>query len=851
MMEFYRQPLSVNPGLDGQMAAASLPNSSLSGLRRMYRLLLTFVVLMFLGSWQTVDAAGTWTRLNNTAPNGISLMLLLTDGTVMAQVSGPSGTNGWCKLTPDSRGSYINGTWSTLASMHDTRLYGSSDVLTNGRVFIAGAEYGTGGSTAEVYDPLTNTWTLTPSAGQGFSDAVSTTLPNGNVLVAPVAPAVSGGTVIYNISNNTWSGGPRLFRGSYQDEASWVKLPDQSILTIDPFGTNSERYIPSSNQWIDDGIVPVSLYDAKGELGAAVLLPNGKAFFQGATGHTALYTPSGNNNPGTWAAGPDFPPGLGTDDAPSAMMVSGVVLCTAGPSGTYNGPTSFFEYDPNANSFTQVNGPTGLTDGAQPFGTRFLDLPDGSVLYSNGGSQLYAYRPSGAALAAGKPTINNLSRNADGSYHLVGTQLTGISEGAAYGDDAQMATNYPIVRLTDSSGNVYFGRSYNWSTVVMAGNTQQSTEFTVPAGLPNGNYSLQVVTNGITSNGVSFFVGAMQQYTYVASESGTVNFSTPADVAYGAGSGFAYKYALSGNVTFNNATFGDPAPGMAKGGYYNPFVQCASENGSATFTVPVEAAYGGQGKYYYNQGISGTVAFNNGVWGDPIAGAAKAGYYMPYTQCATEGQSYTFSSPTNIAFGANGKYSFMYGITGTITFNTTTFGDPIFGVAKAGYFRPTSVTPSFGLANASFETPSVGAGGYQYNPTGGSWTFSGKSGIQSNGSGWGAPTAPNGTQTAFLQVYNGGSNGSISQTVNFGSAGTYTLTFQSALRATPHNGAISFNILVDGTLLGICTPTTTTSFTSYATSSFTVTTAGNHTVTFTAAGTAVDSSVFIDAIGIH
>ena len=76
-------------------------------------------------------------------------------------------------------------------------------------------------------------------------------------------------------ASNLWVAGPTLFRGSYQDEASWVKLPDDSILTIDPFGTNSERYIPSLNRWINDANVPVSLYDPFGfELGAAFLLPD-------------------------------------------------------------------------------------------------------------------------------------------------------------------------------------------------------------------------------------------------------------------------------------------------------------------------------------------------------------------------------------------------------------------------------------------------------------------------------------------------------------------------------------------------------------------------------------------------
>ena len=396
------------------------------------RLIRHQIVLWFIaGSLLILNqnaTGGTWTALASTPPDAVITMLLLSDGTVMAE-GGNSATikNTWYKLTPDSTGSYVNGTWSTLAAMSYTRLYFSSDVLTNGRVFVAGAEYGTGTNSAEIYDPVGNTWTTTPPPPAGqvmFYDSGSKILPNGNVLITPVFPATYGGTVIYNTALNTFSAGPTLFRGGYQDEASWVKLPDDSILTIDPFGTNSERYIPSLNQWVNDANVPVVMYDPFGsEMGPAFLLPDGRAFFIGAYGNTALYTPSGNATPGVWQAGPAIP-NLAAPDAPGAMMVNGKILCALSPLPTsgnhFPSPTSFYEYDPVANSFTQVNGPNGLTLGSAPYVMRMLDLPDGSVLFSQSSSQLYVYQPGGSPLAAGKPTINSISANLDGSYHLSG-----------------------------------------------------------------------------------------------------------------------------------------------------------------------------------------------------------------------------------------------------------------------------------------------------------------------------------------------------------------------------------------------------------------------------------------------
>ena len=95
--------------------------------------------------------AGTWTQLTNSPPAGAGLMELLPDGTVMVQ---NGGGNAWYRLTPDIHGSYLNGTWTTLNSMNSTRLYNSTQVLTDGRLFTAGGEYGTGDTTSEVYDPM-------------------------------------------------------------------------------------------------------------------------------------------------------------------------------------------------------------------------------------------------------------------------------------------------------------------------------------------------------------------------------------------------------------------------------------------------------------------------------------------------------------------------------------------------------------------------------------------------------------------------------------------------------------------------------------------------------------------------
>jgi hypothetical protein len=475
-----------------------------------------FVLAVFVLLLQNKNyAQGTWKTVTNSAPNGNGgVMLLLTDGTVMALSEDSAKTTGtygniWNLLTPDVHGSYQNGTWSTLPAMHNTRLYCSSQVMPNGNVFVAGGEYGSGGSTAEVYNTSTKTWTLVAGGipkNWVLDDANSKMLANGTILEAVVESnaSASSSTLIYSPITNSFTSGPSLLGSS--DEASWTTLPDGSIMNVDICTENSERYIPQQKKWIKDANLPVYLYDyLLGESGVGLLLPNGNLFFLGDSIYTAIYAPTGSTTVGAWTQGPAMPKISGVQyacpDAPAAMMVNGTILCAFSPAGTYNTPTYFYEYNYLTNAFTQVGAPGGatkLTNTATYF-TTMLDLPDGTVLFSQQGSKsYYQYTPSGSPLAVGTPTISAIIPNCPG-FTITGTLFNGISEGASYGDDWQMATNYPIVRLTDGT-NVYYGRTTNWNRVgaVMTGSLADTASFTIPT-MPAGTYSVQVVANGIAS----------------------------------------------------------------------------------------------------------------------------------------------------------------------------------------------------------------------------------------------------------------------------------------------------------------------------------------------------------------
>ena len=179
--------------------------------------------------------------------------------------------------------------------------------------------------------------------------------------------------------------------------------------------------------------------------------------------------------------------------ASAAMLPNGHVLFDAGATPTTAVPTHFFEFDPTDNSLTDVTPTTpDLSSIAVVRRRGMLVLPSGQVLSTSPlrcgqrpALRLHAGRLAASGLAADDHAA--CAANGDGTYTLTGTQLNGLSAGASYGSPAEMDSNYPIVELqaTDGSGQVYFARTFNWSsTGVATGSTPVTTEFSLPAGLP-------------------------------------------------------------------------------------------------------------------------------------------------------------------------------------------------------------------------------------------------------------------------------------------------------------------------------------------------------------------------------
>ncbi len=456
-----------------------------------------------------VAAAQTITRLEHQPPDGAILTFQMTDGTVVAQ---GNGDKDWWKLTPDITGSYINGTWTQLASLPKGYVPDAfaSAVLADGRLVIIGGEYNNGSFTltnlGAIYDPAVNTWTSVPapSTWTYIGDSPAVVLPDGKFLVGN---KLTKQDALLDPTTLTWKIVPSVGKADFDAEEGWTVLPDGNVLTADvKDAPNSEIYNPAKGVWTSAGSTVVDLhspspfgcisygpggklcYYPPGEIGPAILRPDGTIFATGSytnggsgAGHTAIYSPTKG-----WSAGPDFPNNDNAGDSFAVLLPSGDVLVEG----------AFASYLWDGTTFTATLATPGC----------LMMLPTGQALV--GGNEVF--NPTGTYASAWAPTIKKVPTSVvrGTTYTISGTQFNGLSQAAAFGDEYQTATNYPLVRITNNStGHVFYAKTHNHSTMgVATGTAMVSTKFDVPSGMETGASMLVVVANGIPSLPVSITV---------------------------------------------------------------------------------------------------------------------------------------------------------------------------------------------------------------------------------------------------------------------------------------------------------------------------------------------------------
>ncbi len=499
----------------------------------------------------------TLLTLANQPPVGVFLALLLTDGSVMVQANpaiGPGPSAGdFYRLTPDANGNYLAGTWTRLASPPAGYApYASAEaVLADGRVLFVGGEYNQDNyslpfapsaltNMSAVFDPVANTWTMIPPPpGQPYiGDVPSTVLPDGRFIFGS---KLDKRMWSLDPASLTWTAIAATGKNDNFAEEGFTLLPSGAVLVVDLVNTpQSEHFLPGSNIWVQDGPTPVVLtsptdhpngltygpapvqvvggvtygpgpsgtYFPPGEIGPALLRPDGSVFFTGSApsglvGHTAIYRPGATPaQSGSWSTGPDFPAGENADDTSAALLPSGNVL-VAGVSG------ALYEFDGGTLRRT-ASGPANANGGVPVF---LLPLPSGQILVLSPTLNVLArvYTSLASPQTSWAPTISTVSTSLirGRTFALTGTQLNGLSQAAAYGDELSAATNYPLVRLTNTAtGHVFYARTHNHSSMgVATGAVPVTTNFDVPVAAEQGAASLVVIANGIASAPVMVTIG--------------------------------------------------------------------------------------------------------------------------------------------------------------------------------------------------------------------------------------------------------------------------------------------------------------------------------------------------------
>ena len=453
---------------------------------------------------QTEAASVKWQKMVNQPPFNTDSANLLTDGTVLVH---QYNSNKWWRLTPDINGSYLNGSWTQVASMASdyAPLYFANAVLPDGRLIVEGGEYNflsaVWTNKGAIYDPVANTWTtVNPPAGwNNIGDSPGIVQPNG-IFMMGQGGISSTKQVTFDASTLTWTAITNTGKSDTYSEEGFGLLPNGKILTVDCANIpNSEIYDPATGKWVSAGSTGVHLPDAGSlEVGPQILMPDGNIVAFGGTPHTSIYNPTAN----TWTPGPDYPVGNDSADGPASLLPDGNVVLMASP-GVFQGSITVFIFD--GITFTQ-GPPTQSSSSLQSWQTRTLLLPTGQVMYlaADGSTKDVEFlRSNGKPKLAWRPAIASVpaSLTRGTTVTISGRQFNGISGGSDYGDDALSATNYPIVRITNvATKHVFYGRTHDHSTMAVAtGNAKVSTKFDVPANAETGASNIEVVANGITS----------------------------------------------------------------------------------------------------------------------------------------------------------------------------------------------------------------------------------------------------------------------------------------------------------------------------------------------------------------
>jgi hypothetical protein len=297
------------------------------------------LVASFTNSELYNPIAGTWsnTAALNTSRSGHTATML-PNGKVLA-------TGGFDLTLAVLRSAELfdssTGSWTNTGSMTTNRVGHTATLLLNGKVLVAGGYGGTftpAVATAELFEPLTGKWTATGSMSANRSGHTATLLPNGNMLVTGGTPdnssffASLNSAEIFDPLTGTWTTISPMQDSRAGHRA--ILLPNGSVLVaggvaggLDPANTSAEIFDPATLSW--KSASPM----ATGRQGPTMnLFPNGQVLVTG--GYNLGYLASSEfYDPftGQWHAAPSM--NTARSSHTGTLLPNGKVLVAGGWTG--------------------------------------------------------------------------------------------------------------------------------------------------------------------------------------------------------------------------------------------------------------------------------------------------------------------------------------------------------------------------------------------------------------------------------------------------------------------------------------------------------------------------------------
>ncbi len=230
------------------------------------------------------------------------------------------------------------GTWSPTGSMNTARYASTITLLQNGKVLVAGGENGPEALvTAEVYDPAVGTWSPTGSMATARWLHAATLLHNGKVLVTGGLSAADGSGIhltsaeLYEPVTGTWS--PAGYMVGARRLHTSTLLPGGKVLVVGGINvsttlSSAELYDPSTSTWSVTGSMMTP------RITEAILLPSGRVLVAGGfgfgfgTASAELFNPA----TGTWSSTGSLT--IARLFHTTTLLPSGKVLVAAGSGNT-------------------------------------------------------------------------------------------------------------------------------------------------------------------------------------------------------------------------------------------------------------------------------------------------------------------------------------------------------------------------------------------------------------------------------------------------------------------------------------------------------------------------------------